>query len=54
MRLAGKVAVIIGAGQARERGSAMDVQQRSASRKKARGSWQSTDSLRPPRKPPRW
>ena len=50
MRLEGKVAVIVGAGQSP--GTA--VRRRSASRKKAPGSWRSTGLSPPPRRPPRW
>ena len=54
MRLEGKVAVIVGAGQSPVRGSAMAARPRSASRKKAPGSWRSTGLSTPPRRPLRW
>jgi hypothetical protein len=54
MRLEGKVAIIVGAGQSPLRGSGTAVRRRSASRKKAPGSWPSTGLSPPPRRPPQW
>jgi hypothetical protein len=52
IRLAGKIAVVVGAGQSPARGSAMPARRGCASRRKDRKSLQSTATLSRPMRPP--